>query len=152
MKAIIMYPGAPAPELSERPKPATISKEQVLLQVKAVAIKNLDISKAKGNHYSSTVNPEGQIIGTDGVGITPEGNRVYGVSREGMLAEYSLVDTMFSVPVPDGLDDASAAAIPNAVMGSALALLFRAKMQPGETVLINGATGVTGRMAIQVAR
>ena len=37
-------------------------------------------------------------------------------------------------------------------MGSAMALLFRAKLQPGETVLINGATGVTGRIAIQVAK
>jgi len=152
MKAVVMYPNAEVPELVDWPRPASIDKGQVLLQVKAVAIKNLDISKAMGKHYSSSKNPEGQIIGTDGVGLTPEGKRVYGFSKDGMLAEYSLVDSHFLVPVPDGLDDATAAAIPNAVMGSAMALLFRAKLQPGETVLINGATGVTGRVAIQVAR
>jgi len=54
--------------------------------------------------------------------------------------------------VPDGLDDATAAALPNAAMGSALAMRFRAGLQPGETVLINGATGFTGKVAIQLAK
>lgn len=152
MKAVVIYPGEPVPVIEDRAQPVPIDKGQVLLKVKAVALKNLDISKAMGKHYSSKLSPEGQIVGTDGVGITPEGNRVYGFSKHGMLATYSLIDPHFCVPIPDGLDDARAAAIPNAVMGSAMALLYRARLQPGETVLINGATGVTGRMAIQIAR
>jgi NADPH:quinone reductase-like Zn-dependent oxidoreductase len=50
------------------------------------------------------------------------------------------------------LDDATAAALPNAVFGSAMALRFRAGIEPGDTVLINGATGFTGRVAVQIAR
>lgn len=152
MKAVVMFPGGTSPQLIDRPSPEILQPEQLLLQVKAVAIKNLDISKATGKHYSSSHSPEGQIIGMDGVGLTPEGKRVYGISRDGILAELSLIDKRLIAAIPDGLDNATASAIPNAVMGSAMALLFRAKLKPGETVLINGATGVTGRVAIQVAR
>lgn len=156
MKAVVMYPDALAPVISERKAPTMgdVHEGQLLIKVKAAAIKNLDISKAMGKHYSSRslLQPEGQIIGTDGVGVTSEGNKVYGFSKGGVLAEYALIDKSLSVPVPAALDEATAAAIPNAVMGSAMALLFRAGLKAGETVLINGATGVTGRMAIQVAK
>src|SRR5690606_36078988 len=56
------------------------------------------------------------------------------------------------VVLPPGIDDLTVAALPNAVMGSAMGLLFRAAMQAGETVLINGATGFTGKVAVQVAK
>ncbi|MNL15381.1 Quinone oxidoreductase 1 [compost metagenome] len=56
------------------------------------------------------------------------------------------------VALPDGIDDAKAAAMPNAVAGSAMALRFRAGIKPEETVLINGATGFTGQMAVQIAK
>lgn len=56
------------------------------------------------------------------------------------------------VLVPDGLDDATAAALPNGVIGAAMALRFRAGIQPGDVVLINGATGFTGRVAVQIAK
>ncbi|SDZ96270.1 NADPH:quinone reductase [Arachidicoccus rhizosphaerae] len=152
MKAIVMYPGGAAPEIGEREVPIENSDQQLFIKMRAAAIKNLDKMRASGKHYSSELRPEGQVVGTDGVGITKDGKRYYGFSQTGILAEYSLIDKAFAVPIPDGLDDSRAAAIPNAVMGSAMALLFRAKLRPGETVLINGATGVTGRMAIQVAK
>ena len=56
------------------------------------------------------------------------------------------------IPLPAGIDDVTAAALPNAVAGSAMALRFRAHMQAGETVFINGATGFTGKIAVQIAR
>ncbi|NIA01055.1 zinc-binding alcohol dehydrogenase family protein, partial [Massilia sp. CCM 8734] len=70
----------------------------------------------------------------------------------GMIAEKAIIDKNKMVKVPEGLDDCTAAALPNAVAGSAMALRFRADIQKGETVLINGATGVTGKIAIQLAR
>lgn len=69
-----------------------------------------------------------------------------------MIAEKAIVQKDFIVQLPNNLDDATAAALPNAVMGSALALRFRAGLQKGETVLINGATGVTGKIAVQLAK
>ena len=56
------------------------------------------------------------------------------------------------MPVPDDVDDVTAAAIGNPGMSSWAALTERAHFQRGENVLINGATGVSGRLAIQIAR
>ncbi len=50
------------------------------------------------------------------------------------------------------MDDVTAAALPNAVMGAALALRYRAEIKKGDAVLINGATGVTGQLAVQIAK
>ena len=50
------------------------------------------------------------------------------------------------------MDDVTAAALPNPVLSSWLPLVWRAKLQPGETVLILGATGVSGKLAIQIAK
>jgi NADPH:quinone reductase-like Zn-dependent oxidoreductase len=56
------------------------------------------------------------------------------------------------VPVPDDLDDVAAAALANPGMSCWAAFAERAKLQRGETVLINGATGAAGRLAVQVAK
>jgi NADPH2:quinone reductase len=55
-------------------------------------------------------------------------------------------------PIPEGIDPAKAAAMPRSVLTALLPLKYSARLQPGETVLINGATGVTGRIAVQVAK
>ena len=56
------------------------------------------------------------------------------------------------VPLPEGLDDATAAGIPNPAMSSWVALITRAKFVSGETVLILGATGFAGQLAVQIAK
>jgi NADPH:quinone reductase-like Zn-dependent oxidoreductase len=56
------------------------------------------------------------------------------------------------LPIPDALNDVTAAALPNPALSSWLPLVWRAHLKPGETVLILGATGVAGRLAVQVAR
>jgi NADPH:quinone reductase-like Zn-dependent oxidoreductase len=127
--------------------------DEILVDVKAVALKNLDRSRAKGTHYTTENNKaEATIIGSDGVCLLPDGTRVYAVGTGGMAAGKALVRKDMTVRVPDTLDNRTAAALPNAVFGSAMALRFRAGIAPGETVLINGATGVTGRIAVQVAK
>jgi NADPH:quinone reductase-like Zn-dependent oxidoreductase len=57
----------------------------------------------------------------------------------------------FVLPLPDGLDEVTAAAIINPGNGAWLALTRRAALQPGETVLVLGATGVSGRIAVALA-
>jgi NADPH:quinone reductase-like Zn-dependent oxidoreductase len=69
-----------------------------------------------------------------------------------MLAEKATIRKNYTAPVPDALDDATAAALPNAVMGAAMGLKFKADIKPGDVVLINGATGFTGRVAVQIAK
>jgi NADPH:quinone reductase-like Zn-dependent oxidoreductase len=69
-----------------------------------------------------------------------------------MMAEKATIDKDLMVKVPKELDDATAAALPNAVIGAAMGLRFRADIQPGDVVLVNGATGFTGQVAVQIAR
>lgn len=70
----------------------------------------------------------------------------------GALAEQTLVRADLCVDLPDGLDAMMVAAVANPGMSSWAALTERAKLKPGETVLVNGATGASGRLAIKIAR
>lgn len=147
-----MYSQGALPEYADIAEPILQNDDEVLVTVKAVAIKHFDKGRAAGRHYSSTQDKQnGRVIGGDGVGILADGTRVYGIG-EGMLAEKALIEKRRMVPVPNGLDDAAAAALPNAVIGAAMGLKFKAGIQPGDVVLINGATGFTGRIAVQIAK
>jgi NADPH2:quinone reductase len=109
---------------------------------------------ANGTHYGST----GElpfIPGVDGVGRLEDGKRVYfGGARSpyGTFAERGVAANRMCVPVPDGLDDSTAAAIANPGMSSLVALTARAKFVAGESVMILGATGVAGQLAVQIAK
>ncbi|MNQ19316.1 Quinone oxidoreductase 1 [compost metagenome] len=153
MKAAVVYKKGESPKYAEFPEQIASNENEVLITVKAVAITNLDKGIASGDHYSSEKeNQNGFIIGSDGVGVLENGTRVYARGISGTIAEKALVEKNRMVALPDGIDDAKAAAMPNAVAGSAMALRFRAGIKPEETVLINGATGFTGQMAVQIAK
>jgi NADPH:quinone reductase-like Zn-dependent oxidoreductase len=126
---------------------------EVLLQVRAAALSNLVRGQANGQHYSSGKPPF--IPGNDGVGVAPDGIRCYFIGPRapfGSMAEYTVVSRARTIPLPPNLDDAVAAALGNPGLATWGAMLGRAKLQPGEAVLINGATGTAGRQAIQVAK
>ncbi|OCB73856.1 alcohol dehydrogenase [Flavobacterium piscis] len=153
MKAAVIYKKGELPKYAEFADPIVQNENEVLISVKAVAITNLDKGKSSGKHYSSEENNQnGFVIGSDGVGLLQDGTRVYARGINGTIAEKAIIDKNIAVPLPDGISDAVAASLPNAVAGSAMALKFRAGIQAGETVLINGATGFTGQMAIQIAK
>jgi NADPH:quinone reductase-like Zn-dependent oxidoreductase len=125
-----------------------------LVSVSASALSQFSKSRSSGSHYiSEGVFPS--VAGADGVGRTADGRRVYFVLPEapfGALAEKSLVRSQQCVAVPEGVDDITAAAIANPGMSAWAALIERARLQPGETVLVNGATGSAGRLAVQLAK
>ncbi|MCD0467470.1 zinc-binding alcohol dehydrogenase family protein [Flavobacterium sp. ENC] len=152
MKAAVVYKKGELPQYTDFPDPIIENENQLLMNVKASAVKNLDKNIASGKHYSADDKATAKVAGGDGVGFLEDGTRVYALGVTGMIAEKAIVDKNKMVKVPEDLDDCTAAALPNAVAGSAMALRFRADIQKGETVLINGATGVTGKIAIQLAR
>src|SRR5271170_6712826 len=125
-----------------------------IVQVRASALSQLTKSRASGSHYSSDGHFPA-VAGTDGVGRTTRGQRVYFVLPEalfGALAEKSLVKAQHCIPLPDDLDDIIAAAIANPGMSAWAAMMERAHLKTGETVLVNGATGTAGRLAVQLAK
>lgn len=151
MKAAIVNRLGQAPQLGVFAPPQAQDGE-VVVEVLAAGIKQLDRAIVAGTHYSSPKNLP-FVPGTDGVGLTPDGQRVYFVSfrqPHGALAERTLAS--WTVPVPDALDDVTAAALINPALAAWLPLYWRANIQPGETVLIVGATGTSGRLAVAAAR
>lgn len=140
------------PRFTQFPEPAAGPGETVVT-VRAAALSQLVRTQAAGTHYSSTTPP--WVPGVDGVGVDGDGRRVYFAFPRrpfGAMGERSVVSVAQTTRVPDGLDDVTAAAIGNPGMSSMLALTRRARFAPGESVLVVGATGASGRLAIQIAR
>ncbi len=153
MKAAVIYHQGELPQYADVDEPTVQNGDELLMTVKAAAIKHFDKGRATGKHYSADPDKKNAtVIGGDGVGFLADGTRVFALGVSGMIAEKATVEKSRMVKLPDGIDDVTAAALPNAVAGSAMALRFRAVMQSGETVLINGATGFTGKIAVQVAK
>ena len=151
MKAAVLHAYGQTPVYEEIATPIPASEREVLMTVKAAALKNLDKGRASGGHYSGYAQFPA-VVGVDGTGVLEDGTVVYAMGVTGMMAAQAVVDRRRCVVLPAGMDFATAAALPNAVLGAALALTYRAGMQPGKTVLINGATGFTGKVAVQLAR
>src|SRR6202034_3596717 len=110
--------------------------------------------QADGSHYTSS----GElplVPGIDGVGRTPDGALCYFVLPDttmGAMAEQTVIDQRRSVALPEGIDPIPVAAAVNPVMSSWIALRQRTNFEPGQSVLVLGATGSSGRMAVQVAK
>ena len=127
---------------------------EVLVKVRAAALSNLVKGQASGKHYSSGSELP-FVPGFDGVGTLPDGRRAYFFGPPapfGAMAEWSVAAASRTILLPDAVDDVTAAALGNPGLASWGALLGRARLQPGESVLVNGATGVAGQQAIQVAK
>ncbi len=153
MKAVVVNAFDQAPVWADFPTPVARAGE-VLVRPCAAAISQLVRAQAAGRHYSSGKTLP-LVPGADGVGYLPDGQRVYfAFSRApvGAMAEVVAVDAQQCVEVPDTVDDVTAAAIANPGMSSWVALMLRAGFRAGESVLINGAAGASGRLAIQIAR
>jgi NADPH:quinone reductase-like Zn-dependent oxidoreductase len=153
MKAAIVTGPNQIPVYGEFQEPAAQAGHEVIT-VTASALSNLTKGRASGEHYSSS----GQyplVVGVDGVGRTSGGQRVYFVMPTapfGAMAEKVLVKTENFFTLPDNVDDVTAAAIANPGMSSMAALQKRAFFKSGESVLINGATGSAGQLAVQIAK
>jgi NADPH:quinone reductase-like Zn-dependent oxidoreductase len=127
---------------------------EVLVTATAAGLHPIVKGLASGTHYGSTgILPF--VPGVDGVGRLPDGRRVYfGIVRPpfGSFAEKTVTGVTLFVELPDGLSDEAAAGLANPGMSSWAALTARAKFVAGESVLILGATGSAGRLAVQIAK
>ncbi len=153
MKAAIVLGAGQTPVYGDFAE-ALPSSGESRVTVTAAAISQVVRSRASGAHYSSS----GQfpfVVGIDGVGRLDDGSRVYFVlprAPQGAMAERTVVSSARCLALPDELDDVTAAAIANPGMSSWAADTERANLKAGETVLVNGATGAAGRLAVQIAK
>jgi NADPH:quinone reductase-like Zn-dependent oxidoreductase len=153
MKAAVVLGAGRAPVYADFAEPEPAAGE-ARIAVTAAAVSQVTKSRASGQHYSSAGHFP-FVVGIDGVGKLDDGSRVYFLlprAPHGGMAERTVAPRARCLPLPDDLDDVTAAAIANPGMSSWAAYAERAKLKPGETVLVNGAAGTAGRLAVQIAR
>ena len=151
MHAAVVHDVNQPPRYTEFADPV-VGPGRVEAQVLASAVHVIVRTIAAGRHYSAAVEPP-FVPGLDGVVRLPDGRRVYAAgvpAPYGMLAERAAVAVNAAVEVPEGLSDAAAAALVNPAASSWVPLSRLGA--EGATVLINGATGTSGLLAVQTAR
>ncbi len=133
------------------PKPG---ENQALVDVLAVGLHPRVRSSAAGRHYTSTDHLP-LIPGVDGVGRMSDGTRVYFAADDalpGPMAEKAVVDTRRMVYLSQEADAIKVAAAMNPAMSSWVAFRRRVPIERGQGVLVLGATGNAGTMAVRVAK
>ncbi len=142
------------PAYREFPAPTTQDPDEVVADVLAVGLHPRVRSQANGSHYTSSGDLP-LVPGVDGVARTPDGQLRYFVLEDttmGAMAERTVIDLRRSVVLPEGADPVAIAAAMNPAMSSWVALRRRISFEPGQSVLVLGATGNAGRLAVQVAK
>src|SRR5690349_7191315 len=155
MHAAVLHAIGAVPRYAEFPEPLIKDKAaETLVHVHAASLKPVDKQMASGSHFASRRELP-CVCGTDGVGQLEDGQRVFfGGPRppHGAMAERTVVPRAFTFPIPENVDDETAAALPNPGVSAWLSLAYRAKLVQGENVLILGATGITGKLAVKIAK
>ena len=167
MKAIVYHeygsPDVLRYEEIEKPTPAS---DQVLIKVRAASVNPYDWHFMRGTPYAVRIisglrKPKSPQLGADvagqveavGVSIThfkPD-DHVFGICK-GAFAEYACAPESSLAIKPDNATFEQAASVPIAGLTALQALRDKGKIQPGQKVLINGASGGVGTFAVQIAK
>ncbi len=157
MKAFLY--GAHGAEIGDVPQPAP-SGAQVLVRVRACGLNRADLGMTKG-HVHGSAGGAGTVLGMEWAGEVAEvgpdardvkvGDRVMG-SGTAAFAAYTLADYGRLFHIPAGMSFEAAATLPVALTTMYNALVTNGGLQPGQSVLVQGASSGVGLMALQIAR
>ncbi|MGW3630513.1 quinone oxidoreductase family protein [Streptomyces sp. NPDC005122] len=154
MHAAVVHSFDTPPRYDTVDTPRPEGAHEVLVDVLAAGLHPRVRSGADGTHYTST-DTLPLVPGIDGVGRTPQGELLYFVAPDtalGTMAEQAVVDRRRALTLPDGTDPVAVAAAMNPAMSSWVALRRRVTLQPDARVLVLGATGNAGQLAVQIAK
>jgi NADPH2:quinone reductase len=153
MKAAVITALGESPDLAERSEPAG----EAIYEISAVALNPIDVNVGAGRYFGG--HPELPFVpGCEGVGRAPDGTRVYlfgdglGLARDGLLAERAVAPAGLGFPLPDAVSDGIAAACGIAGMAGWMPVAWRAPVRADDRVLVLGATGTVGLVAVQAAK
>ena len=153
MRAAVLHEyGVPRPDDFQEPVAVT-GTESAVLDVLAAGLNPVDVAICAGRFYAGKP-PLPSVAGREGVGML-DGARVYfdaPLAPFGSMAQRALIDPRSTYPVPDGVPDGVAIALGISGLAAWLALTWRAKLQPGEHVLVLAASGFLGQIAVQAAK
>jgi NADPH:quinone reductase len=137
-----------------RPEP---KEGQILIRVHAAGINRPDIIQRMGFYPPPPGSPEtmglevaGEVV--VGAGRWKAGDKVCALLGGGGYAEYAVCDARHALPIPKGLDMIQAAALPETVFTVFANVFEHGRLQPGETLMVHGATSGIGTTAIQMAK
>ena len=153
MKAAVVNTLGQPPRYEEFAEPLP-GESEAIVEMQAAGLHPIVKALASGQHYSSK-DEVPFIAGVDGVGKLEDGKIACCLAVRppyGTMAQRTVVTRAKCIPLPEGLDPAQAAAIANPGMSAWLSLKSRAALVAGEVVLVNGATGAAGQLAVQAAR
>jgi len=168
MKAIV-YDNYGSPEvmrLADVDKPVP-QEDEVLVEVYAASINYVDWQLLKGESFllrvlNGLTKPRKHILGDDIAGKVEAagenvsrfnpGDEVFGISDFGAFAEYACADQKYLMKKPGNISFEQAAAFPYAAVTALLSIRNQGQVQPGDKVLINGASGGVGVYAVQLAK
>lgn len=156
MKAAVLHHYGEVPRFEDFADPFP-GADELLVHVKAVALENVDRAVANGSHFASRqfMPALPAIVGFDGIGMLEDGRMIGFAGMKppyGSIAEKAVIPHTHQAPVPDGISAVVAASAPSSALTALFPLKWSANLQAGETVLVNGATGFAGKLAVQVAK
>jgi NADPH:quinone reductase-like Zn-dependent oxidoreductase len=151
MRAAVLYQPGTIPTFTDFKEPVAHDGHEVL-EVLLAGLNPVDLYIAAGMYGELSVPC---VVGLEGIARLADGGRVYfnGPPKPyGSMAELAPVDVASTFAVTDGLDAGVAVSLGIAGLAAWLPLTWRANLQPGETVLVLGATGVVGQIGVQTAK
>ena len=162
MQAAVLHKHATPPEHSQWSIPER-GKGQALVRVLAAPISPLDLLCASGTSYFGAPKLP-YIPGTQGVGIIMEADTLAPARRvwfscdagmkpgDGSMAQYCVIEETAALALPDEVEDDLVASLGLSAIAAWMALTWRGRLQSGEQVLVLGASGAVGQVAVQAAR
>jgi NADPH2:quinone reductase len=156
MRALVLEEWGSVPVVSDVPDPAP-ADGRALVRVRAAGLNPVDLAIASGRFYLPLPDPP-FVVGAECMGevvssaTVPAGTRVWCLPVTGGFAEVVSVPEESLVPVPDGLGDVTAGGLGVAGLAGWMSVRARGRLAPGETVVVLGASGVVGQVAVQTAR
>lgn len=161
MKAITFddFGTADVLQLTDVPEPG-LRPDDLLVRNRAVGVNRADLNQRRGAYGRADFGDStlmgleiaGEVIamGANVAGFAL-GDRVMGIVGGGAYAEIARIDHRMAVPVPHGLDDVQAAAVPEVFVTAHEALVHLGRLEAGERVLVHAAAGGVGSAAVQLA-
>ena len=146
MRAARLHEIGGVPQVDEIDPPAGAD----LVRIATSALNPIDISIGSGRFYGGSP-PTPYVVGSEGVGTTAEGRRVWVRGRQ-VMSEVVDANPMWKFDLPEGVDDGTALGCGIAGLTAWLAVSWRAPVRSGETVLVLGASGTLGSVAVQAAK
>jgi NADPH2:quinone reductase len=156
VRAAVLEAIGAEPQLTERPSPVAGDGEEVV-NVLAVALNPVDLAIGGGRFYAG--HPAlPYVLGHEAVVRRPSGGLAYasgggmGVARDGLLVDRAAVPVAWMIDLPAGVDPATSVALGTAGLAGWLSVEWRAGTRAGDVVVVLGATGAVGKVALQAAR